>query len=68
LNDIAAAASSGYEVLASYVLPPEAWADGYYDILGPRAGALLDHPDQATRDFAAETVREIEIFGRSAAR
>ena len=67
LNDIAAAASSGYEVLASYVLPPEAWVDGYYDILGPRARALLDHPDHATREFAAETVREIEMFGRSAA-
>jgi hypothetical protein len=65
LNDIAAATFSGYEVLTSAVLPPGARVDGYYDILGPRARALLGHPDQATRDFAAETVREIEIFDRS---
>ena len=36
--------------------------DGYYEILAPRAKALLDHPDPAVRDFAAETVREIEVF------
>jgi hypothetical protein len=32
---------------------------------GPRAKALLDHPESAVRDFAAETVKEIEIFERS---
>jgi hypothetical protein len=36
--------------------------DGYYDILAPRAKALLDHPDPSVRVFAAETVREIEVF------
>jgi hypothetical protein len=36
--------------------------EGYYDILEPRAKALVDHPDLPVRDFATETVREIEIF------
>jgi hypothetical protein len=39
--------------------------DGYYDVLAPRARTLLNHPDAAVRDFAAETVREIEVFDRS---
>lgn len=58
----AAAERAGYKVLTTYTLPREAWVDGYYDILAPRAKALLDHPDRSVRDFAAETVREIEIF------
>jgi hypothetical protein len=28
----------------------------------PRAKGLLDHPDSVVRGFAADTVREIEIF------
>ena len=36
--------------------------DGYYDILAPPAKALLDHPDPSVRDFAVETIREIEVF------
>lgn len=54
--------SAGYRVLDSYTLPNEAWVEGYYDILAPRAKALVDHPDSSVRDFARETVREIEIF------
>jgi trans-aconitate methyltransferase len=61
-HNVAVAEREGYKVLTTYTLPREAWVDGYYDILGPRAKALLDHPDLAVRDFAAETVREIEIF------
>jgi len=49
-------------VLATYTLTGQAWVDGYYEILMPRAKALLDHPDAAVRDFAAETVREINVF------
>ena len=45
-----------------HVLPRQAWVDGYYDVLAPRAKALLEHPDDAVRTFAAETVKEIEIF------
>ena len=38
---------------------------GYYDLLEPRAKALLDHPDAAVRVFAAETLKEIDIFRAS---
>ena len=38
------------------------WVDGFYEILAPRVKALLDHPDRSVRDFAAETVKEIEVF------
>ena len=61
-QNITIAESAGYKVLATYTLPKEAWVEGYYDILEPRAKALVDHPDPSVRDFAAETVREIEIF------
>ncbi len=56
---------AGYQVLAAYTLPRQAWLDGYYDVLAPRAAALLDHPDPSVRAFAAETVREIEVFQSS---
>jgi SAM-dependent methyltransferase len=61
-HNIAAAKGAGYKLLATYTLPRQAWVDGYYDTLAPRAQALLDHPDPAVRDFAAETLREIEVF------
>ncbi len=64
-HNVALAESAGYEVLTTHTLPRQAWVDGYYDILAPRAESLLDHPDPSVRSFAAETVREIEIFGRS---
>lgn len=64
-DNVAAAQSAGYRVLTTHTLPQSAWVDGYYDILGPRAQSLLDHPDPAVRDFAAETVREVEVFDRS---
>jgi hypothetical protein len=34
----------------------------YYDILEPRAKSLLNHSDVALRDFAVETLEEIETF------
>jgi SAM-dependent methyltransferase len=58
----AVAERAGYKVLTTYPLPRQAWVDGYYDVLAPRAKALLDHPDASVREFAAETVREIEVF------
>jgi hypothetical protein len=64
-QNITIAESAGYKVLATYALPNEAWVEGYYDILEPRAKALADHPDSSVRDVATETVREIEIFQRS---
>lgn len=64
-ENLAAAENAGYRVLTTYTLPNEAWVEGYYDILEPRAKALADHPDSSVRDFALETVREIEIFKAS---
>jgi cyclopropane fatty-acyl-phospholipid synthase-like methyltransferase len=61
-HNMAVAEKAGYKVLTTYTLPRQAWVDGYYDILAPRAKALLDHSDSSVRDFAAETVREIEVF------
>ncbi len=57
--------AAGYKVLETSVLPAKAWVDGYYEILEPRAKALLDHPDDAVRAFASETTREIEAFRQS---
>jgi SAM-dependent methyltransferase len=64
-HNAAVASRAGYKVLATHTLPKQAWVDGYYEILATRAKALLDHPAAAVRDFAAETVREIEVFQRS---
>lgn len=59
------AEKAGYRVLNTYTLPRDAWVEGYYDVLEPRATALIDHPDSSVRDFAVETVKEIEIFRHS---
>ena len=61
-HNTAVATRAGYKVLTTHTLPGRAWVDGYYDILAPRAKSLLDHPDPGVRDFAVETVREIEVF------
>jgi SAM-dependent methyltransferase len=64
-QNLALAANTGYRVLTTYTLPQETWVEGYYDVLEPRAKALVDHPDASVRDFAVETIKEIEIFRRS---
>jgi SAM-dependent methyltransferase len=64
-QNLAVAANAGYGVLTTYTLPKEAWVKGYYDLLEPRAKALIDHPDASVRDFAVETVKEIETFQAS---
>ena len=64
-DNIELAESAGYRLLGIYTLPREAWVDGYYELLAPRAMSLLDHADPSVRAFAAETIREIEVFERS---
>jgi len=64
-QNAAAAENAGYSVLNTYALPPDAWVEGYYDTLGPRAKALMNHPDSSVRDFAVENLKEIEIFNSS---
>ena len=61
--NLSAARDAGYKVLNTHTLPGETWVEGYYDVLEPRAKGLLDHPDEAVRDFAAETLEEIRAFG-----
>jgi serine/threonine-protein kinase HipA len=61
----AMAEDTGYKVLATHTIPKETWVEGYYDVLEPRAKALLDHPDKSVREFAAETIEEIRIFNCS---
>lgn len=61
-ENVVVAERAGYRLLAMHTLPREAWIEGYYDVLGPRARALADHTDAAVRDFARETLREIEVF------
>jgi len=56
---------AGYDVLGTHTLQRRAWMEGYYEILEPRAQALLDHPDESVRAMAAGAVEEIHVFGRS---
>ncbi len=60
-----AAEAAGYRVLSTRVLPRQAWREGYYDILGPRAESLLQHEDATVRAFAAENLEEIAVFDES---
>ena len=64
-DNIATVEQAGYKVLTTHTLPPQAWTDGYYDVLGLRARQMLDHTDPAVRALAADTLREIEIFEQS---
>jgi trans-aconitate methyltransferase len=64
-DNLAAAEAAGYKVLNTYTLPGQAWVDGYYDVLAPRARALANDSDPSVRAFAADAVREIEVFQRS---
>ena len=64
-QNITIAENAGYRVLTTYTLSKEAWLEGYYDVLEPRANALVDHLDSSIRDFAVETLKEIEIFRSS---
>jgi SAM-dependent methyltransferase len=61
-QNIATAEEAGYELFNIYTLPKEAWVKDYYDVLEPRAKSLVSHSDVAVRDFAVETLKEIETF------
>jgi len=61
-QNLMVAEQAGYRVLTTYTLPRETWVKGYYDILEKRARILVTHPDPSVRDFAAETIKEIEVF------
>src|SRR5438270_5703407 len=61
-QNIARAEEAGYKIFNTYTLPREAWVEDYYDVLEPRAKSLVNHSDVAVRDFALETLKEIETF------
>jgi len=61
-QNISAAETAGYKIFNTYTLPKEAWVKDYYDVLEPRAQSLANHSDVAVRDFAGETLKEIETF------
>jgi cyclopropane fatty-acyl-phospholipid synthase-like methyltransferase len=61
-QNIAIAEEAGYKIFNTHTLPKEAWVKDYYDVLEPRAKSLVNHPDVAVRDFAIETLKEIETF------
>ena len=61
-QNIQTAEEAGFELFNTYTLPKEAWVKDYYDVLEPRAKSLARHSDLAVRDFAVETLKEIETF------
>ena len=61
-QNIQTAEEAGYKLFNTYTLPKETWVKDYYDILEPRAKSLVNHSDVAIRDFAVETLKEIETF------
>jgi hypothetical protein len=64
-QNIAIAEEAGYKIFNIYTLPREAWVNDYYDVLEARAKSLVNHSDVAVRDFAVETLKEIETFKTS---
>ncbi len=61
-QNLAIAEDAGYKIFNTYTLPEAAWVKDYYDILEPRAKSLVNHSDVSVRDFAVETLKEIETF------
>jgi hypothetical protein len=61
-QNIELAEGAGYEIFNIYTLPKEAWVKDYYEVLEPRAKSLVNHSDIAVRNFAVETLKEIETF------
>lgn len=60
--NIETAEEAGYELFNTYTVPKKTWVKDCYDILEPRAKSLLNHSNVAVRDFAIETLKEIETF------
>lgn len=63
-QNIATAHDAGYEVLGTYVLPPEAWVKEYYAELEPRIAPLLGRQEKGSRAWRQidRVRREIETF------
>lgn len=61
-QSIAIAEGAGYKIFNTYTVPKEAWVKDYYEVLEPRAKSLINHSDVDVRNFAVETLKEIETF------
>ena len=61
-KNIAIAEEAGYKIFNIYTVPKEAWQKDYYDALEPRAKSLAESSNVTLREFAVETLKEIEIF------
>ena len=61
-QNIAVVEEAGYKIFNTYTLRKEAWVKDYYDVLEARAKSLLNHSDVVVRNFAVETLKEIETF------
>jgi len=61
-DNLRAAEQAGFRSLGTFPLPPAAWRTGYHEVLGPRARAVVDHPNEAVRAFAAEVLAEIDLL------
>jgi hypothetical protein len=64
-QNIAMAEEAGYKIFNTYTLPKAAWMKDYCNVLEPRAKSLLNHSDVSVREFAGETLKEIETFKNS---
>jgi SAM-dependent methyltransferase len=61
-QNIAIAEEAGYKIFNIHKLPQDAWVEGYYDVLEPRAKSLVNHSDVGVRELAVATLKEIETF------
>ncbi|GAB4183135.1 MAG: class I SAM-dependent methyltransferase [Calditrichia bacterium] len=52
----------GYRLIQTEKLPESAWEEGYYEPLEKLSLNVIHHPDQDVRQYAQETLKEIEIF------
>jgi hypothetical protein len=64
-QNIARAEEAGYKIFNTYTLSKDAWVKDYYEVLEPRTKPLVNHSDVAVREFAIETLKEIETFKHS---
>lgn len=62
-NREAQARKLGYDVVASFALPPEAWLDDYYDPMEQRITKLrLEMDDDAANEILDRCQHEIDLF------
>lgn len=63
-QNLAIARDAGYEVVGTYILPPEAWVTEYYAPLEPRIAQMIQRYPKGSREWKLvdRTRRELEIF------